>query len=74
MIDFVDRYLFKALTALGLGLLAVVLVSFVASLPPPVHLLTGREGGGNYQAALAYQEIAREKGFEIDIRTNGRLC
>lgn len=69
MVDIVDRYLFKVLIVAGLMLLAAALVSFFASLPPRKFvLLTGREGGGNYQAALAYQEIAREKGFEIDIR------
>ena len=70
MVDFIDRYLFKVLTVLGLVLLVATLGSFVASLPPrQFTILTGREGGGNYQAALAYQEIARENGFEIDIRT-----
>ena len=70
MVDFIDRYLFKVLTVLGLVLLVATLGNFVASLPPrKFTILTGREGGGNYQAALAYQEIARENGFEIDIRT-----
>lgn len=70
MFNFLDRYLIKAATVLGLVVLAYALISFVASLPPRrLTLLTGREGGGNYQAALAYREIARERGFEIDIRT-----
>ena len=70
MVDFIDRYLFKVLTVLGLVLLVATLGNFVASLPPrKFTILTGREGGGNYQAALAYREIARENGFEIDIRT-----
>jgi TRAP transporter TAXI family solute receptor len=69
MVDFVDRYLFKALTVLGLILLVAAVVSFIASLPPRrFTILTGREGEGNYQAALAYQEVARQKGFELDIR------
>jgi len=70
MIDRIDRYLLRILTVLGLVLLVVVVVSFVASLPPRrFTILTGREGGGNYQAALAYQKIAKKNGFEIDIQT-----
>jgi TRAP transporter TAXI family solute receptor len=69
MVELIDRYLFRALILLGLVLLAGALASFFASLPPREFvILTGREGGGNYQAALAYQEIARERDFEIDIR------
>jgi TRAP transporter TAXI family solute receptor len=69
VVDFVDRYLIKALAVFGVLFLLGALVNFVASLPPRrFTILTGREGEGNYQAALAYREIARDKGFDLDIR------
>jgi TRAP transporter TAXI family solute receptor len=70
MVERVDRYLFKVVAVLALALVVAGAASFVASLPPrQFTILTGREGEGNYQAALAYQKIAREKGFELDIQT-----
>ena len=50
-------------------LIILVVITVVSSLPPRrFTILTGREDGAYYQAALQYQAIAREKGFEIDIR------
>jgi TRAP transporter TAXI family solute receptor len=70
MVELVDRYLFKVLAVLTLVFVIAVAASFIASLPPrQFTILTGREGEGNFQAALAYQQIAREKGFELDIQT-----
>jgi TRAP-type uncharacterized transport system substrate-binding protein len=70
MVALAGLYLLKVVPVLALALVIAGAGSFVASLPPrQFTLLTGREGEGNYQAALAYQEIAREKGFELDIQT-----
>lgn len=50
-------------------LIVLVIWTVVGSLPPRrFTLLTGREDGAYYQAALKYQAIARERGFEIDIQ------
>jgi TRAP transporter TAXI family solute receptor len=61
------------LVAIGLLALAVYLV--VSSLPPrSFTILTGREGGGYYMAALEYQRIAKEKGFDLIIQpTSGSV-
>ena len=50
-------------------LIALVIGTIYASLPPRrFTLLTGREGGAYYEAARQYQQIAQEKGFELEIR------
>lgn len=52
------------------GLLGLAIYIVVSSLPPrSFTILTGREGGGYYQAALEYQQIARKKGFDLQIRS-----
>jgi TRAP transporter TAXI family solute receptor len=58
---------------IGLVILAIVIVA--TSLPPQrFTILTGREDGAYYQAALRYQEIAAERGYQIDIRpTSGSV-
>lgn len=60
----------KWLILTGILLLVILVVATVVSSLPPRRftILTGREDGGYYQVALKYQAIAREKGFELDIR------
>lgn len=60
-------------TAIALLILAVSIV--ISSLPPKrFTILTGREGGAYYQAALRYQELAAARGFQLDIRpTSGSV-
>ena len=51
-------------------LLAAIAVQVVTSMPPrTLTILTGPEGGGFYVAAQAYQQIAKDKGFDLKIRT-----
>lgn len=67
---FVDRNLAKILIVLGVLLLLAALIQVVTSLPPrKFTILTGSEGGGYYIAAQSYQQIAAEKGFDLEIRT-----
>jgi TRAP transporter TAXI family solute receptor len=50
--------------------LALLILTVVDSLPPRrFTILTGREEGAYYPMALAYQAIAAEKGFDVQIRT-----
>lgn len=51
------------------GLLAIAVQIAVTMPPRSFTILTGPEDGGYYQAALAYQRIAKEKGFDLQIRT-----
>ncbi len=69
-----DRILWIAL-GLGLALLALAVYVVVSSFPPrEFTILTGRQGGGYYQAAEAYQKLAAERGFTINIReTSGSV-
>jgi uncharacterized protein len=53
-----------------LVLLLAIAVQIAVTMPPHAFtILTGPEDGGYYQAALAYQRIAKEKGFDLQIRT-----
>ncbi|MBK8048466.1 MAG: TAXI family TRAP transporter solute-binding subunit [Anaerolineales bacterium] len=66
------KWVEKNLVWIGIALGAVLLIGAVAavvlSMPPPrFKILTGREGGGYYQAALQYQKIAAERGFHLEI-------
>ena len=55
---------------LALALLLAIVVQVATSLPPRhFTILTGPEEGGYYKTALEYQRIAREKGFDLQIRT-----
>ncbi len=68
MVKFVDKYVFKVLAVLGLIALVVAGYYFIKSLPPrKFTILTGREGGGYYQAAVKYKKIAADKGFDLEI-------
>jgi TRAP-type uncharacterized transport system substrate-binding protein len=50
--------------------LAAIILQIVTSMPPKSFtILTGSEDGGYYLAAREYQRVAREKGFDIQIRT-----
>lgn len=53
------------------GVLVLAIVAQVATSMPPrtFTLLTGPEGGGYYIAAQEYQRIAKENGFDLQIRT-----
>ena len=66
---FFDKYGI-ALAAVGVVLLLAMLAWRVGrSLPPrEFTIATGREGGGYYQAAQAYQEFAADRGYTINIR------
>ena len=61
--------------AAALLLLALLVFTIVDSLPPRrFTIVTGREEGAYYQVALRYQQIAAERGFQIDIRpTSGSV-
>jgi uncharacterized protein len=64
------RHLPWVITGLVVAVLAAIITQAATSLPPRAFtVLTGPEGGGYYQAALEYQRIAREKGFDLKIRT-----
>lgn len=66
--NFLRRYLLWILTGLGVLLLVAAAVSVARSLPPNhFTILTGREGGAYYNAALAYQKIAKEFDFDLQI-------
>lgn len=60
----------KWIITAGVLLLIILMIGTIfAALPPRrFTLLTGREGGAYYEAALQYQAIAKEKGFELEIR------
>lgn len=66
--SFLDKYA-KWMIALGVVLLVAVLAYlFWRTLPPrQFTLLTGREGGAYYNTALKYQQIAKDRGFTINI-------
>ena len=65
----IERYSKWIILAGVLLLILLVIGTILAALPPRrFTLLTGREGGAYYQAALQYQAIAKEKGFELEIR------
>ena len=58
------------IAALILAALLAIAVQIAVTMPPrSFTILTGPEEGGYYQAALAYQRIAKEKGFDLQIRT-----
>ena len=58
------------ITALILTAFLVIAAQIAITMPPrSFTILTGPEDGGYYQAALAYQRIAKEKGFDLQIRT-----
>lgn len=58
------------IAALVLVALLAIAVQIAVTMPPRTFtILTGSEEGGYYQAALAYQRIAKEKGFDLQIRT-----
>lgn len=78
MMDFLQRmeeHLVIIVTAVILALLALAAYIIISSLPPrEFTILTGRAGGGYYQAAEAYQQIAAERGFTLNIReTSGSV-
>jgi hypothetical protein len=51
-------------------LLVAIVTQVVTSMPPRTFtILTGPEGGGYYMVAQEYQRIAKEKGFDLKIRT-----
>jgi TRAP-type uncharacterized transport system substrate-binding protein len=65
-----DRYLKWIVLSVVAGLLLLAIYIVLSSLPPRrFTILTGREGGGYHQAALEYQRIAAERGFDLQIRT-----
>ncbi len=58
------------IAALVLAALLAIAVQIAVTMPPRTFtILTGTQEGGYYQAALAYQRIAKEKGFDLQIRT-----
>ena len=58
------------IAGLALAILLAIVVQIAVTMPPHTFtILTGPEEGGYYQAALAYQRIAKEKGFDLQIRT-----
>ena len=58
------------IAALVIAALLAIAVQIAVTMPPrSFTILTGPEDGGYYQAALAYQRIAKEKGFDLKIRT-----
>ena len=58
------------ITGLILAALLAIAVQIAVTMPPrSFTILTGPEDGGYYQAALAYQRIAKENGFDLQIRT-----
>ena len=58
------------ISGLILAALLAIGVQIAVTMPPHTFtILTGPEEGGYYQAALAYQKIAKEKGFDLQIRT-----
>jgi TRAP transporter TAXI family solute receptor len=64
------RHLPWVMLALALLLLVAIAGQVATSMPPRTFtILTGPEGGGYYLAAQAYQRIAQEKGFDLQIRT-----
>lgn len=68
--NFFDRNLIKILTVLGLVTLLLAVTQVATSLPPhKFTILTGEVGGGYYLAAQAYQKVAADKGFDLEIRT-----
>ena len=65
-----DKYFKWIALAVVLGLIVLAISIVVTSLPPrSFTLLTGRPGGGYYLAALDYQRIAQERGFDLQIQT-----
>lgn len=64
----IERNLLWIILALGLGLFLFALVQFSHSMPPTTIVwLAGRKGGAYYMGAEAYQKLARERGFDIQI-------
>ena len=64
----IERNLLWIIVALGVGLFLYGLVQFSLSMPPTkIVWLAGRKGGAYYTGAEAYQELARERGFDIQI-------
>jgi uncharacterized protein len=64
----IERNLLWIIIALGAGLFLYGLVQFLLSMPPTkIVWLAGRKGGAYYRGAEAYQELARERGFDIQI-------
>ena len=58
------------ISGLILAALLAIVVQIAVTMPPrSFTILTGPDEGGYYQAALAYQRIANEKGFDLQIRT-----
>lgn len=58
------------ISGLILAAMVAIAVQIAVTMPPRAFtILTGPEDGGYYQAALAYQRIAKEKGFDLQIRT-----
>lgn len=70
-----EKYFKWIALIIGLSLLILAIYIVVRSLPPrQFTILTGREGGGYYRAALEYQKIAAENGFTLDIQpTSGSV-
>lgn len=67
--SFLDRNFKWLVLLLILVVVAVVAYLFWRTLPPrQFTILTGREGGAYYNTALKYQEIARERGFDLQIQ------
>jgi TRAP transporter TAXI family solute receptor len=78
MMDFLQKmeeHIVLIATVVLLSLLALAAYIIISSLPPrEFTILTGRAGGGYYQAAQAYQKIAAERGFTLNIReTSGSV-
>jgi uncharacterized protein len=64
----IERNLLWIAIAVGAGLFLYGLVQFSLSMPPTkVIWLAGRKGGAYYTGAEAYQKLARERGFDIQI-------
>lgn len=67
---FLETNLFWLSIALGVLLLIGIFAFFWLQAPPrEFTILTGREGGAYYNAALEYQKVAAEKGFTLNIET-----
>jgi uncharacterized protein len=68
--DKYEKHFVWIAAAVALALAGLIILIVVRSMPPrEFAILTGREGGGYYQAALEYQKIAAENGFNLVIQT-----
>lgn len=59
------------LVTVGVVIALAIIIQVGVSMPPQKFtFVVGREGGGYYQAAQAYQKIAKANGFDLEIQTS----